>query len=110
MVRWSLFNKSKQKQEEQRPEEDIQEGPDDETAEEEKEPLAQHAETLYAKGSGSKKSSSQKTKSSTGDQRIWRDVNAIEENVDYIHEKKTAASSSEIDRTVDRLLQKRKRK
>lgn len=109
MARWSLFNKSKAKSEEQSVEEDVPEEFVEET-ESEKEPLAQHTEILYEKGSGSKKSSSQKTRISASDQRIWRDVDAIEENIDHIDKKKTTSSSSEIDRTVDRLLSKRKRK
>ncbi len=109
MARWSLFNKSKSKQEEQMPEEEIQEETA-ETTESEKAPLAQHTETLYAEGSGSKKSSSQKIKPTIGNQQIWRDMNAIEENVDNLHKKKTTVPSSELDRTVDKLLAKRKRK
>ncbi len=106
MARWNLFNKSKTKQKEQ-----LTEAIQEETTESENKPLAEHTETLHAQGSSSKKSPSfPKKNSNTSSQRIWRDVNAIEENIDNINKKKTTEASSEIDRTVDRLLEKRKRK
>lgn len=110
MAKWKLFGRSKSKDEGQEVEE-FQQGESSETIEPEKPILTEHSETLYAEGSTSKKSpSTKRTNTSPSDQRIWRDVNAIEENVDYIEKNKAKTPTSELDKTVDKLLAKRKKK
>jgi len=110
MAKWKLFSRLKSKDEREKFEE-FQQGELTETIEPEKPILVEHSETLYAVGSASKKSSSTKrTNPSSSDQRIWRDVNAIEENVDDIEKGKAKTPESELDKTVDKLLAKRKKK
>lgn len=113
MVRWKLFGKSKSKEDEepepqeatpQESEETIQ--PETEQ-EPEKTMLPEYHETLYAEGSATKKGKKDKE---THSQRIWRDVNAIEERVDNIHKSKAKKPTSELNKTVDKILSKRKKK
>jgi hypothetical protein len=89
MAKWKVLEKSKQKT--QMPEKI-----------EEKKPLAEYKETLHAVPPGSKYSTKP-----VNDQRIWRDVKAIEQNIDHIHTSSTPVA--ELDRTVDRLIAKIKR-
>ena len=111
MARWKLFGKSKSKEEkiieseetikEEETEEDI------ETDQEpEDQPLAEYHETLYTGASTSKKA---KTTTSS-DQRIWRDVDAIEDKIDNLHKIKAQKPVSEIDKTVDKLITKWEKK
>ena len=110
MAKWKLFSRLKSKDEREKGEE-FQQGESSETIELEKPILAEQSETLYAVGSASKKSSSTKrTNTSSSDQRIWRDVDVIEENVDNIEKGKANTPASELDKTVDKLLSKRKKK
>lgn len=91
-------------------EENIQTGENvqqEEELEAEFQPLAEHHETLYAEGSATKKGKKDKE---THSQRIWRDVNAIEERVDNIHKSKAKKPTSELNKTVDKILSKRKKK
>ena len=70
----------------------------------ENQPLAEYKETLYTESSKPKKESyafSEKT--------MWRNVSAIEKNVDIIHITKAERSSNEIDRIVDRIIAKKKK-
>jgi len=110
MAKWKLFSRLKSKDEEQEVE-GAQQGEPLEAIEPEKPILAEQSETLYAVGSASKKlPSTKRTNTSPSDQRIWRDVNAIEENVDYIEKNKAKTPASNLDKTVDKLLAKRKKK
>jgi len=110
MAKWKLFSRFKSKNEEQEVEE-FQQGESTEIIEPEKPVLAEQSETLYAVGSASKKSpSTERTNTRSSDQRVWRDVNAIEENVDNIEKGKAKTPVSELDKTVDKLLSKRKKK
>ena len=115
MVRWKLFGRSKSK-EELESEELIQEEPEETMQSDiEQEPeetiLVEHRETLYTVDSKSKKSSSVKTKyREPYSQTSWRDVNAIEENVDNLRMSKTKEPVSELDKKVDKILSKRKKK
>ena len=92
MSRWRLFGRSK--------EVDVVE----ENTEENK-AHAEHREALYTGVSTSKKTRS----TTSSDQRIWRDVGAIEKEVDEIHVAKSKPSS-DVDKTVDKLISKRKKK
>ena len=55
-----------------------------------------------------KKTSSKK--SSDADQRLWRDVDSIEEDVDTLHIKKAKKPVTEVDKKVDKLIEKNKEK
>lgn len=110
MSRWKLFGKSKSKEEEiTESEETIKEEETEENIETDQEPedqpLAEYHETLHTGVSTSKK----KAKASS-DQRIWRDVGGIEEKIDNLHKIKAQKPVSEIDKTVDKLLAKKKKK
>jgi len=116
MVRWKLFGRSKPKEEEPEGEESIQEeSKETMQSDMEQEPeetiLAEHHETLHAVDSKSKKSSSAKAKyRESYNQTSWRDVNAIEENVDNLRMSKTKKPVSELNKKVDKILSKRKKK
>lgn len=113
MVKWKLFGRSKSKDEEAPWEEPTQ--PESEETmepetEQEESVLAEHTETLYSKGTAPKKvASSQKSSQYPSDQRIWRDVKTIEENIDNIHKTKSKKAPSDLDKTVDRILTKKKK-
>ena len=68
--------------------------------------LAEYRETLHT---SSGKRSPQKKKSSS-EQVHWRDVDAIEEKIDTLHISKAKRPVSEVDRAVDRLIKKKKKK
>jgi len=70
----------------------------------EKKPLAEYKETLYTGAPRSKKEAY-----AFSDQRIWRDVQAIEKNIDVIHITKANKSTNELDRVVDRIIAKKKK-
>jgi hypothetical protein len=106
MARWKLFSKSKQKEEKiTEPVEPRKENVEEniETIQEiEDQPLAEHHETLYTGVDTSKKGTS-----TPSDQRIWRDVDSIEENIDTLHMEKAKKPHSEIEKTVDKLIENR---
>jgi hypothetical protein len=117
MAKWKLFGKSKSKEDEViEPEETIEETGEtiEETEEiietekelEDKQPLAEYHETLQTGVSTSKKGKT----TPPSDQRIWRDTSAIEEKVDNLHITKAQKPVTEIDKTVDKLITKRKKK
>ena len=121
MAKWKLFDKSKSKEDgEMEPEkpveekvdepeetiEDTEEGIDSEEELEDDGPLDEYHETLETDVPSSKKSGT--TQSS--DQRIWRDVRGIEEKVDKLHITRAQKPVTELDKTVDKLISKRKKK
>ena len=77
--------------------------------EEEDKPLAEHKETLYS-GTTTKKDKTRKSSLTQTDQRIWRDVKTIEEDVDNLHIKKAAKPVTALDKKVDKLIEKTKTK
>ena len=104
MPKWKLFGKSKAKEEDVKPEEPKEDQeevieteviPDDE-------PLAEYSETLESEEYVAEKAKTTKSK----DQRIWRDVNSIEQNIDSLHIKKATKPHTEVERTVDSLIEK----
>jgi len=116
MTRWKLFGRSKSIDEELENEEPLQiESEEAILSETEQEPedskMIEYHETLYSKDSKSKKHS--KFQQAYSDQRIWRDVNAIEENIDGLDKSKFKSPTSQLDddvnKTVDKLLSKKKR-
>ena len=101
MSKWKVFNKDKQKEEEVvvEPKESTSIEPD---TEEQKE--IKYSSTLHTSSSKAKK-----TAKSYPDQRIWRNVDAIEENIDKLHITHAQKPVTELDKTVDRLLEKKKK-
>lgn len=77
--------------------------------EEEEGPLAEYRETLHT---NKKTATSKKPKSNSSDvdQRVWRDVDSIEKDVDTIHIRKAKKPVTEVDKKVDLLIEKNKEK
>ena len=110
MARWKLFGRAKKEDSTQKEEGNTEISI--ESSQEEKEvgekPIAEYRETLET---GTTTSKTTKVKTTTpSEQRIWRDVDAIEENVDYIHIKKAKKTVTDLDKKVDGLIEKRKKK
>ena len=74
--------------------------------------LAEYHETLHSVdvASENKDSSYQRKDAALSEQRYWRDVKAIEENVDNISKHELKVSESGLDKKVDEILVKIKRK
>lgn len=117
MAKWKLFGKSKPREEdiiepEKTIEETLDEPIDDteeiiETENEiENEPLTEHHETLETGVSTTKQSPT----AQPSDQRLWRDVISIEGEIDVLHKTRAHRPISEVDKAVDKLISKRKRK
>jgi len=114
MSRWRLFGRSKPKEEEiTEPEETVSEEVIEEDIEIEQEPedqpLAEYHETLHSGVSTSKKGKSKKQRKTKSDQRIWRNVDSIEEKVDNLHITRAKKPVTELDKTVDKLISKKKK-
>ena len=106
MAKWKLFGKSK-KDGKTKPEETVKEETQvviiDESGDK---PLAEYSERLETASTSKKKSV--KKKPSPSDQRIWRDVNSIEEKVDNLHISRAQKPVTELDKRVDKLITKKK--
>ena len=121
MSRWKLFGKSKSKKEEPlefqesvhvEPEENMPIETEDSSyiekeQEQENQPLAEYHETLHTGKPASSKSS---PSGSPSDQRIWRDVKAIEENIDNMHISKSRTPNSKFDKKIDQIIKKKEKK
>ena len=116
MARWKLFGRSKSIDEGLESEATLQiDSEEDILSETDQEPqesrMIEYHETLFSKDSKSKKHS--KFEQAYSDQRIWRDLNAIEENIDGIDKSRlklsTSRSNDDINKKVDKLLSKKKR-
>lgn len=110
MSRWKLFGKSKE-EEISPPEDTIGEEKTEEefetTQKLEDQPLVEYNETLYSTGYTPKKAiSSKKGKTASSDQRIWRDVDDIEDKIDTLHISRAKKPVTEIDRKVDKIVSK----
>ena len=110
MAKWKLFGK--EKKEDLTQNEEVNTEVSIEISEKEKQaedkPIAEYRETLET---GTTTSKTTKLKTTTpSEQRIWRDVDAIEENVDNIHIKKAKKSVTDVDKKVDSLIEKRKKR
>ncbi len=113
---WKLFGKSKPKEEETKEpaeseiEEEIEEDVkiEEEKPEEESkdEPLVEYSETLETGKPTSQKSGT----TTTSDQRVWRDVKGIEGTVDNLHITRAQKPVTELDKKVDKLIEKKKKK
>jgi hypothetical protein len=107
MAKWKLFGKSKSKEESE-----CEELVVSESKQKSKKPiLAEYNEKLYSEGAAPKKHFlAQKKSMETDDQRVWRDLKSIEKNVDNIDKDEAQKPARELDKAVDRILFKRKRK
>jgi hypothetical protein len=105
MAKWKLFGKPRPTEEK----EDVKEEPASEETETVQtsgnEPLAEYNETLFT---GTSKTSKGKTSQTSTDQRIWRNVSDIERKVDNLHVTKARKPVTELDRTVDKIIEKSK--
>jgi len=106
MPKWKLFGKSKAKEEETKKPEETVEKQEEEVIEteviEDEKPLAEYHETLESEEYVTQKAKTSKS----SDQRVWRDVDSIEENIDSLHIKKATKPHTEVERTVDTLIEK----
>jgi len=106
MAKWKLFGKSK-KDGEIKPDETFKEETqvviEDESGDK---PLAEYSETLETVSTSKKKSV--KKNPPPPDQRIWRDVGSIEEKVDNLHITRAQKPVTELDKRVDKLIDKKK--
>lgn len=104
MPKWKLFSKLKAKDEKTvEPEATINEEEIIETVViQEDQPLAEHHETLVSEEYATTK---EKTKPTSG-QSIWRNVDSIEKNVDSLHIETATKPHSEVEKTVDSLIDK----
>jgi hypothetical protein len=76
-----------------------------------KEPIiAEYHETIYSEGESYEFDSTHDDIKHPIDQRIWRDVNAIEENVDNISKYKSEIQGEELNKKVDSIISKIKDK
>jgi hypothetical protein len=111
MVKWKLFSKSKLKNDEiieieettKEPEEKIEKSEEiieTEKVLEDKKPLAEYHETLETGVSNSKKLKT----APPSDQRIWRDVDLIENKIDSLHITRAQKPVTEIDKKVDKIV------
>jgi len=103
MVKWKFFSKSKTKEDAFINQENISEEAielEHEPGTEDK-PLDEYTEILHT---------SSTKRSSIPPQITWRNIDAIEKEVDTLHTTKTRISIPEVDKTVDRLINQRKKK
>ena len=114
MIKLKVLDKLKPKKKEPEPEEEptpskSEEGTQSETVQDPKESiLAEYHETLHSVdvASENKDSSYQREGVVLSEQRFWRDVKAIEENVDNISKHEPKTSEAGLDKTVDKILAK----
>lgn len=118
MIKLKVLDKLKPKKKEPEPEEEptpskSEEGTQSETVQGPKESiLAEYHETLHSVdvASENKDSSYQRDGVALSEQRFWRDVKTIEENVDNISKHEPKTSEAGLDKTVDEILAKTKKK
>ena len=109
MARWKVFSKLKFKEKKNsEPQEKIEEEKITEPKEtleenenvEEEEILVEYKETLYTSSHASKKGKKQVF----SDQRIWRDMDSIEKNIDDLKIKKVEKPVTELEKKVDKII------
>ncbi len=107
MAKWKLLGKPKEKKETIPEKPDTHQGVEDNTTEEESEnqPLAEYKEVLYTDSTRSEIIRKDRIDTSK-DQRIWRDVKSIEKNVDNIEKIKSKKYVEDLDKKVDRIIEK----
>ena len=72
--------------------------------------IAEYHEILYSKDVGSKNDISHQRENVSSEQICWRDINVIEENVDNISKQRSKIPETELSKTVDRIITRRKKK
>lgn len=97
MSKWNIFKKNKKEDKPETKEETVE--PKDDK------PIAEYHETLYSE---EKKKKGKKSKTEKP-QHTWRNTDRIEENVDNLHIKKAKKPSTEIDKKVDSIIEKKKK-
>jgi len=102
MSRWKIFGKPKEEKEPETTQE-----PEEVVNEPEDKPIAEYRETLETGKATSKTSIGSGT---TADQRLWRDVDTIEDDIDTLGTKKSEKPISNLDEKVDKLIEKNKSK
>jgi len=117
MVKWNIFSRSKSKKIEPQTYQDssqtLSENYSSNEAEEnltfeketEDQPIVDYHETLQTKDSAHKEYTG-----SSSDQRIWRNVRAIEKNIDKINTSKSRKPTSELEKKVDNIIKKKEKK
>ncbi len=106
---WKLFGRLKPKKDEMiERNETIKEEIEEIKTDQEKEdrPIVEYHETLHTSDSTFKKGKN----TALQNQRIWRDVNTIENKIDDLHKTKAQKPVSEVEKTVDKLIAKQKKK
>ena len=107
MVRWKILEKLRSKSNESESEETIELENNEEN---EESILAEHHETLLSGAITTKKNHiDPEGNIISSEQRIWRDLNAIEENIDNLNLEKKKDTLTAIDETVDMVLSKYKK-
>ncbi len=107
---WDLFSKNKKSNEtkDETAEEETQEVEEIEEKEDPNKPIAEYNETIHS--DTGKREKDKSTDETYKKQHIWRNVDKIEENVDNIHIKNAKKPSTEIDKKVDGIITKTKKK
>ena len=105
MVEWNLFKKFIPENEDDKKKET--KITNKENFKQENKPIAEYKETLYASTKSSKKTN--KT-TSPNEEIYWRDVGSIEKKIDKIDITHAQKPRNEVDKSVDKIIQKRKKK
>ncbi|UCF49236.1 MAG: DUF2188 domain-containing protein [Thermoplasmatales archaeon] len=113
MSKWKLFIKLKSKEKEIAEPQEIKENTttdsqetskEEESSQEEKQVLAEYKETLYTNSQAAIK----RKKQALTDQRIWRDMDSIEKNIDDLEIKKVVKPVKELEKKVDNIISRGK--
>ena len=101
-----IFKKNKKDdkesdKEEQTAEETVEITEFEEEPQEDNEILAEYSETINT--------TSKTEKQTSANEHLWRNVDAIEENIDNIHLKKARKPSNQIEKRVDTIIEKTKK-
>ena len=112
MSKWKIFGKSK-KEEKEKPDDNTEEPIEKEeiVTKKQDENLVDYNETLYTSDTKTKKKTKDKKEYQTKtSQTVWRDVDSIEKNIDNLHITRAQKPVTDLDKTVDKILDKRKKK
>ena len=118
MGKWRLFRRTKPKDEgsdyqyQDETKSDFEEQEDsvsEQISEENEGTYVEYKETLYSEGSAPSRASDS-TNVGDSNQRIWRDVSTIEKNIDNLKIRRSREPESDLDKTVDKVLSKIKKK
>ena len=101
MARWKLFSKTRSKEEQIK---EPQETRKEEEIKEEDQVLAEYKETLHTSTHKTKKGKKQ----ALSDQRIWRDVDSIEKNIDNLDVNEAEKPVEKLEERIDKIISKRK--